>query len=742
MNDEIKKNLDGVTVIKNRKNKSKMISLRLFKLIFTAYVILTVVTTAIVLTISVEVEKKRLHKLVTEEVKLDSASLASSMWNIDGELTHKTGIHLQEREAISYVTICNERGGVVFPRTSPEANPVDTLLYDYEFDITTTKKDGTKVFLGVCKIKVNEAVLTRQIKLGSSLIFINSIVILFSLLFILKFFFKKELEAPLAMINQKISEVDLSGRENSGLNIELQHDDEFKELVGAFDTLIDRLSKQYTAITLSAANYKELNEELEAKVLVRTEELERAKVAAETANSAKTSFLANMSHEFRTPLNGILGYAQLLCQKTYDRKKVAEVAEVAHVIRESGDHLLVLINDVLDMSKIESGIVELIPSECNIKRCILDTAKVIQVKADEKGLKLNINIDKDLPELVFIDHKHLRQVVTNLLANAVKYTHEGEVTLNVSTLPNHKTRFEVIDTGVGIPEERTEDIFSPFSQIDSNSYGIEGAGLGLAISSKIVKMMFSELKVESSVGRGSCFSFELELSELVRNGKHLSQKNKNYIGYSGARQNILIVDDKQQNRALLRDILGPLGFNITEADNGQAAIDQFREFKPNLIFMDLHMPVLDGCIATKKIREIESDENLNEGELVKVIALSASVFEHNSADALNAGCDDFMPKPISLDTMFSVLEKHLGVSWLRNTQEPAEPPQDVETINLPSEIKETLHKMIKDGAIQESCSYLTSLFTNDTVDHSTVHELKTMLEDFKLDEVCSILTSE
>jgi signal transduction histidine kinase/DNA-binding NarL/FixJ family response regulator len=398
---------------------------------------------------------------------------------------------------------------------------------------------------------------------------------------------------------------------------------------------------------------------------------QQAREAAEVANKAKSEFLANMSHELRTPLNGILGYAQILRR---DKGISQKQAEGLSIIQHSGEHLLTLITDILDLAKIEAGRLDLYPTNFNFHLFLQNVAGIARLRAEQKGLEFHYEPDPALPLGVEADEKRLRQVLLNLLGNAVKFTSEGEVTFRVVLLGWQgdagldatdegaqpriaRIRLEVRDTGIGIAPEQMEAIFQPFEQVGDTRDRVEGTGLGLSISRKLVEAMGSELRVVSEPGKGSTFWLEVALPMAA--GDHFQQKNagQDIVGYAGPRRRVLIADDKRYNRSVLVNLLEPLGFEVAEAENGREVIEMVQTLKPDVILLDMIMPEMTGFEAAQAIRSLPAVKD------VVIIAASASAFERDKEQSLLMGCNAFLSKPIEVGKLFDLLGTLLRLEW-------------------------------------------------------------------------------
>ncbi len=396
----------------------------------------------------------------------------------------------------------------------------------------------------------------------------------------------------------------------------------------------------------------------------------REKEAAQAANQAKSTFLANMSHELRTPLNGIMGYAQILRR---DRNLTPVQQDRLNIIYNSGHHLLTLINDVLDLAKVEAGKLAVHPAPVDLPALLNGMVELMRMAARQKGLDFITQLPDAPPLLVEADEKRLRQVLLNLLGNAVKFTDKGHVALRVESriLDGHRVllRFAVHDTGAGLSAEALSRIFRPFEQVGEADKRGEGTGLGLAISRQLVRLMGGEIGASSEPGKGSAFEFAIE-TPLAKPGIAPAMEEKRaVIGYHGPRRKLLIADDGEENRQVLYELLTPLGFEVALAANGKEALDRLRGTKPDLILMDLVMPVMDGFKAVRAIREIPELKTL------PILAVSASVFDADQQKSRSTGCQAFLPKPVESEKLFALMARYLELKWIYEEETaPPEPP--------------------------------------------------------------------
>ncbi|NEP14114.1 MAG: response regulator [Symploca sp. SIO2C1] len=531
---------------------------------------------------------------------------------------------------------------------------------------------------------------------------------------------------------------------------------------------IQRLQRQ---LQLQQLQLQQQNQQLQQEI----QERKNAEEQAAAASKAKSQFLANMSHELRTPLNAILGFTQVMRR---DSALNIEQQEYLNIIHRSGEHLLELINDVLDLSKIEAGLIVLNEKSFDFYRLLDNLEQMFQFKAEQKQLELVFCVSPDVPQYIKTDEQKLRGCLINLLVNAIKFTNRGQVTLTV-TIDRGATQnkstiflnlsdmesedksesyllFSVSDTGPGIAPEEMDNLFDAFVQTSLGMKFAEGTGLGLSITQKFVHLMGGEITVSSVVGEGTTFQFNIKIN-AADSLEIITTTPQQVIGLVPEQEiyRILVVDDTEENRILLVKLLKPIGFEVREANNGAEGIAIWESWQPHLIFMDTRMPVMDGLKATKQIRDKVNQEMGRSGDtetilnyqtiITKIIALTASAFEDRRGEILAAGSDDFVRKPFTEEIIFEKISEHLKVSYLYQDLTPPlrnNSQRKQATAQLPDSFwREQLEAMspawltrLDQAATQVNEDLIIELIEEIPDTQSSLAEaLRDLVDDFRLD---------
>jgi len=464
-----------------------------------------------------------------------------------------------------------------------------------------------------------------------------------------------------------------------------------------------------------------INSLLQQEIIIRKQteqKLVTAKNEAEAANRAKSIFLANMSHELRTPMNAVLGFSQLMQR---DKGLSPAQRETLNIINSSGKHLLELINDVLDMAKIEAGRVVIENGNFDLGALILNTIDMMHERAEAKGLELLLDQSSGFPRFVSADEAKLRQILLNLVGNAIKYTQKGRIVVRLKSEDLAKPEqclliFEIEDTGIGIAEQDLPFVFDTFVQVGRES-DQQGSGLGLRITKQYAELMDGQVTVASELDKGSCFTLTLPVikvdqseivDKLVFDGKQVLGLAEGQPAYR-----VLIVEDQLENRLLLKKLMESVGFQVFEAVNGQQGVEQFAQWQPHFIWMDRRMPIMDGIAATQKIR------SLPDGDKVKIVAVTASVFTEQRQEFLDAGADDIVGKPYRDAEIFACMTKHLGVQFIYD--EPVNEKNHTEQLltdqclkRLPEALLSELQQAAMSLDIEQSLTVIEQVRAMDT----------------------------
>jgi signal transduction histidine kinase/DNA-binding response OmpR family regulator len=695
-------------------------------LIFTVLIVSVIAVSAVYL-IESQSAIQGLERKADETLAYLIGTLEVPLWAVDNEGVRSIGRAVSQDESIERLSIRNESGeNIFFMEKGKESDLINRSGRIFH------KQWGQEKPAGDVSVSLTAAIYNKS---NRQLLFFSILIIfliLTAVVIVTIIFIRTSLNKPLKSLNE-ITEDFASGKYvTSGHVLPYL---EFQPFGKALVDMAEKIEGQIGKVRKAEEAVRKLNAELEQRVAERTAELIAAKEQAEDANRVKSVFLSTMSHELRTPLTAILGYTQILKRQNnlFDRQR-----QQLEIIHTSGEHLLSLIDDILDMGKIEAQKMELEELMFDLPSLLGQVFNIARIKAEEKDLSLVYETSDGLPEYVRGDDCKLKQILLNLLSNAVKYTRRGKVTLRVSYDYGDTGLFrcEVADTGIGIASDKLQTIFEPFTQLAAEGQVREGSGLGLAITKRLVTLMLGRIGTESELGRGSTFWVEVPLPTASAGEIAVKTARVTVTGYRGERKSILLAEDNITNASMLVSMLEPLGFEIITAGNGQVAVNLAIEQRPDLVLLDLLMPVMDGFEAVKEMRRRrELDET-------RIIGISASATKSMLRDEFIAACDDFAAKPIQLDTLLEKIGSQLRIVW--ETALPLEPvavlASERETFALPPlQQMNELHELAMRGDMREIQAWASALEKRDNRFSRFADKLRELAKGYKANAILALI---
>ncbi|MDM8515303.1 response regulator [Desulfobacterales bacterium HSG16] len=703
---------------------------RLLKTVFSIYIGIAIIVTAGQMVREYYHVKNDIARQLKVFEDVFEKRLAYSLWEMDIEELQFLVKGMVQFPDIAGVKVIGQPGGNILTKSGEIMDSeIDTNIFSdlfwHVFSIKFKHMTGTDT-VGEAVVYSSVSIVLQKVKGGFLMIVLTAVFKTAILWIIFHRTIRLLLSRPLSRLTNAVTRIDLDSLDNASIDTGTSGRHELKLLEEAFNAMIGKLQ--------SSLEYRK-----------NAEKMEIAKESAEAANQAKSAFLANMSHELRTPLNAVIGFSNLL---SHCENLKGDQQEHLNIIVRSGEHLLSLINDVLDFSKIEAGRTVLNETDFDIKDLLRDVEDIFCMRAGEKGLNLMVEKDADIPRHIHADAPKLRQILINLIGNAIKFTTDGRVAITVrceynsfmdkmANLQAVRLFFRVKDTGPGIAPYEMDHLFDAFVQTETGRKSMEGTGLGLPISRKFVQLMGGDLKAESTLGKGTTFYFDIrgniasgadiETGHLVHRIIALESGQPVY--------RILVADDRPDNRKLMIAMLKPLGFEVQEAENGEQAVKKWKDFEPHLIWMDMRMPVMDGYEAVQRIKETDK------GQATAVIALTASALEEEKQVVLSAGCDDFLRKPFKENDIFDLMGKHIGVRYVYETSSQTKSqddtnPDTVQFKDLPPEFADKL----REAALQADADLTLEVLDEIRETHpDAVQTLTKLVDAFQYEKLIELI---
>ena len=688
--------------ISNKKKNEKFqkvklknsIGLKLITIVFYIYFFITFIVTLLHMTLSFKNEKNSITNELIQFGGIFSDSISQSIWNYDYPQLEATVNGMLKISIIKGIEIISSDGelikvkGVVSnnDKTSSESNIIQRFipeLFSCKYPLIFVE-EGQVNELGYMLLYSSQIIVFNNVKFEFYIIIVNAFFKTLALWIIFFIVSRIILSRPLSRLSEKASQIRLDNLPDHEININISGNNELKVLEQSFnymikelkignDTLEERVTERTAQLEKASYQIKASNEKLQEEIKTRKQAelmLIQAKEYAESANIAKSEFLANMSHEIRTPMNGVIGMIDLLLKTELNDKQ----KQYAKTVKISGETLLTLINDILDFSKIEAGKLNMEEIDFDLRTFMNDFANSMSFHTKTKNLQFKYSISSDIPSFVKGDPGRLRQILTNLTGNAIKFTQKGEIEilcrLKKSLNDSYLIFFSIRDTGIGISKEKQLYLFNKFTQADTSiTRKFGGTGLGLAISKELSRLMGGEIGLESSEGEGSKFWFTVKLkkpykkhspssNDSLMQQEHLKHDQKIASNSFSVKQKadtkILVVEDNKVNQLVAKSILDQIGYSSNIANDGIEALKMLKKNQYDIVFMDLQMPNMDGYEATRRIRDPKSDI-LNHN--IIIIAMTANALKGDRENCLKEGMDDYITKPIDIKTVANIIEK-------------------------------------------------------------------------------------